>query len=336
MNNTSSKWLQVETPQPHPDNAKRLLAAHPEIRKLIGHNPWSFLPIAVIVVVQTALAIYFGRTSAPWWVLLITAWTLGAVMHHGLWVLLHESGHMLIFGKRRYNHLAGLLSNLPLLAPAYFNFTKSHRRHHLGLGEYDEDADLAANFEARMVGNDTVRKSLWLILFPFFQGLRPFHTPPPDYFSPAIIGNIVAQATYITGIVLLGGSGAILYLLMSLFFSIGLHPLGARWIQEHYTLDADQETFSYYGWGNILAFNVGYHNEHHDFPSIPWNRLPRLKVIANEHYGKLRCHQSWSRLLADFLLNPRWTLHSRVVRPAGSSSGRARRAAGGVANVTRR
>src|SRR5215813_10864202 len=64
------------------------------------------------------------------------------------------------------------------------------------------------------------------------------------------------------------------YLVFAFFFSIGLHPVGARWIQEHYTYDFDQETFSYYGPINLVALNMGYHNEHHDLPSVPWNNLP--------------------------------------------------------------
>jgi sphingolipid delta-4 desaturase len=105
-----------------------------------------------------------------------------------------------------------------------------------------------------------------------------------------------------------------LYLLASFCFSIGFHPLGARWIQEHYTLDPSQETFSYYGPLNFLALNVGYHNEHHDFPCIPWSRLPQLKAMAPEFYDSLRCHRSWTRLWLQFLFDRRYDLFDRVER----------------------
>src|SRR5207342_2932808 len=76
------------------------------------------------------------------------------------------------------------------------------------------------------------------------------------------------QAAFDVAIIMLFGWKAFFFLLISFFFSVGLHPLGARWIQEHYlTLDEDQETYSYYGPLNTLAFNVGYHNEHHDSPT---------------------------------------------------------------------
>jgi sphingolipid delta-4 desaturase len=63
-----------------------------------------------------------------------------------------------------------------------------------------------------------------------------------------------------------------------------------------------------------LALNVGYHNEHHDFPSVPWNRLPRLRRTAPEAYAALGSHSSWTRLLWRFIFDRRVSLFSRQVR----------------------
>jgi len=104
-------------------------------------------------------------------------------------------------------------------------------------------------------------------------------------------------------------------LLLSFCFSIGLHPLGARWIQEHYlTRNEEQETFSYYGVLNTVAFNVGFHNEHHDFPSIPWNRLPQVKKSAPAHYDTLQYHKSWTKLFFRFLFDREISLFNRILR----------------------
>ena len=65
---------------------------------------------------------------------------------------------------------------------------------------------------------------------------------------------------------------------------------------------------------NVLALNVGYHNEHHDLMRVPWSRLPALKRMAPELYEPLHSHSSWSALLWRFLTDPGITLYSRVVR----------------------
>ena len=117
-----------------------------------------------------------------------------------------------------------------------------------------------------------------------------------------------------SAIVYFCGWAGFLYLVFAFLFSIGLHPVGARWIQEHYTYDFDQETFSYYGPINLVALNMGYHNEHHDLPSIPWNNLPKLRAMAPEFYNNLKYHSSWSRLLFQFIFDRRYSLYSRVER----------------------
>lgn len=75
------------------------------------------------------------------------------------------------------------------------------------------------------------------------------------------------------------------------------------------------ETCSYYGILNWLTFNVGYHVEHHDFPSIPGSRLYKLKEIAPEFYANLNYHSSWTYVLWKYIMDPNISPAARVRRP---------------------
>jgi sphingolipid delta-4 desaturase len=65
---------------------------------------------------------------------------------------------------------------------------------------------------------------------------------------------------------------------------------------------------------------MGYHNEHHDLPSIPWHNLPKLRAMAPEFYNNLKYHTSWTRLLFQFVFDERYSLFSRVERMKQSRS----------------
>ncbi|HEY9016662.1 MAG TPA: fatty acid desaturase, partial [Gemmatimonadales bacterium] len=199
--------------------------------------------------------------------------------------------------------------------PGSFSFQKYHLKHHAWQGVYDLDADIPSRWEADWVGRSSLRKALWLLLYPLFQSVRSFRVkevPPLDRWT---LTNLGIQIAVNLAVYLMWGPKSLAYLALALFFSIGLHPLGARWIQRHYMVDeGEQETFSYYGKLNLLTFNVGYHNEHHDFPSVSWQRLPEIRAAAPEAYQDLAAHTSWTRLLFRFLFDPEITLYSRMTR----------------------
>lgn len=59
---------------------------------------------------------------------------------------------------------------------------------------------------------------------------------------------------------------------------------------------------------------VGYHNEHHDFPSIPWTRLPALKALAPEYYDTIPSHPSWPMVIINFIRDAEVGIFARAKR----------------------
>jgi len=299
--------------EPHRSRTKAIITAHPEVRKLITKNPTTALIILACVVFQVALA-YFLRDQS-WWLILALAWLIGAFPSHTLFVCIHEAAHHLIFKKRSWNIYAGIFANLPTVLPSAISFKNYHLKHHVFQGVHELDADLPSRWEARLINNYFIGKALWLLLFPVFQATRTVRCKEVAEVDRWVILNVVVQFAFDIAIVYFFGWKAFAYLGLSFMFSIGLHPLGARWIQEHYlVIDKNQETYSYYGLLNPVNLNVGYHNEHHDMPSVPWNKLPKLKAMAPEFYDHLKYHKSYTKLLLQFLFSQEVGLFSRILR----------------------
>lgn len=298
--------------EPHIQRTKDIIKKYPEIKNLMGRNVNTIYYILGIVGLQLVVA-YFVSSQA-WWVLLIAAYCIGAFANHALFVLMHDCSHNMVFKNRSANIFAGMLCDLPNGFPVSAGFRKYHLKHHAFQGDYELDADLPSRWEATLIGNGFFGKALWLLLFPVFQGLRPPRLKEIKFSNKWLWINSGLVIGFNLAVFYFIGWSAIAYFLVSFFFSVGLHPVGARWIQEHYLVAPPQETYSYYGPLNILAFNVGYHNEHHDFSYIPWNNLPKVKAIAPEFYDTLIYHTSWSKLLWRWLVDSDLSLYSRTLR----------------------
>lgn len=132
--------------------------------------------------------------------------------------------------------------------------------------------------------------------------------------------NIAVQLVFDYVLVRTFGIRPLIYLIASSFFAGSLHPCAGHFIAEHYLWDGlEQETYSYYGPLNILAYNVGYHNEHHDFPSVPWTRLAELRKMAPEFYDNIPNHPSWPMVIVNFVRDTEVGIHARAKRLAKST-----------------
>ncbi len=318
MKSGERKFSFSETPEPHKERTRQILKLHPEVRELISRNPKSIFYVIGIVALQLLIA--YLLIGKPWWLMLIAAYLVGAFANHALFVLIHECAHNLIFKSRHANIIAGIFCDLPMSIPTSVSFRSYHLKHHSFQGNYNLDADLSSRWEARLIGNSFIGKAIWLLLFPVFQGLRPPRLKEISFMNKWTIVNWIVSFGFDVAVIYFFGWMPFLYFAASLFFSIGLHPLGARWIQEHYLTFPPQETYSYYGPLNVVALNVGYHNEHHDFPSVAWNKLPKIKKTAPEFYDSLVFHKSWTKLLFRFLFDPKLSLYSRMTRDNRGSS----------------
>jgi sphingolipid delta-4 desaturase len=72
----------------------------------------------------------------------------------------------------------------------------------------------------------------------------------------------------------------------------------------------------------LITFNVGYHNEHHDFPRIPGSRLPLLKKMAPEYYDNLPSYNSWTKVIWDYIMDPEVGPYSRMKRSPQTCPGK--------------
>jgi sphingolipid delta-4 desaturase len=298
-------------PEPHLARGRAMLKAHPDLRDLVGPDARTLILCVAAPAAQVAIGALLA--PAPWWAIVGVAYVVGAWLSHVCWVLIHESTHNLVARPRALNHVGGFLANVPLLIPAYGAFRKYHLLHHRRQGDYRADADLPSVLEARRFGRTAWGKALWFLAYPVIQVRRTARLEDHPVFDRLVTANLVYTLAVDAALVWAFGPWILLYLGVSLFASVGLHPLGARWIQEHYVFRPPQETYSCYSPANVLQLNVGCHVEHHDMPYVAWHRLPKLRKRAPEFYEGLYAHRSWTRLLLTFVFSRRYSLFTRAV-----------------------
>jgi len=303
-----------ETDEPHATRRQKILAAHPEIADLFTTEPLTFWISLGLVLFQLCMA-YMMR-NADWWVLVPCAYVIGGTINHALQLAVHELSHDLCWtgpNKDITNRLSAIMANLPTCIPSSQTFKPFHMDHHQYQGVDGVDTDIPHEIEVNYVTN-TVTKILWILAQPLCYAIRPMLIKPkPFRFWEGL--NWTVQMSFNAAVWYFMGSGALTYLAAGTFLGLGLHPAAGHFIAEHYEFIAGTETYSYYGPCNLVNFNVGYHNEHHDFPKIPWSLLPKVRKIAPEFYDNLPHYTSYTRqVFWPYITDPAMGVWCRVKR----------------------
>ncbi|KAL0305758.1 UNVERIFIED_CONTAM: Sphingolipid delta(4)-desaturase DES1-like [Sesamum radiatum] len=174
--------------EPHASRRRQILSQYPQIRQLFGPDPFAFLKITAVVLLQlwTATFLY----NASWLNILIVAYFFGSFLNHNLFLAIHELSHNLAFSTPVYNRWLGIFANLPIGVPMSVTFQKYHLEHHRFQGVDGVDMDVPSLAEAKLVRN-VVTKSIWVVLQLFFYALRPlFLKPkPPGLWSSLIFSS---------------------------------------------------------------------------------------------------------------------------------------------------
>jgi len=309
---SSTSFSRVGTDEPHFSRRKAILKAHPEILKLYGPDIRLFYMMAIIIITQLSLSVFATRIDNGFlWFFL--CWSIGGTLTHWLSLGNHELSHNLAFKQTLHNEILGMISNCAQGIPSAITFKKYHLEHHYLQGVDDIDVDIPTEWEGEIF-NTRLKKVFWVILQPAFYALRPLIIAPKPVCLKTIT-NTASTLIFDAVFAYVFGVKALLFNVLGTLLGMGIHPVAGHFISEHYTFIEGQETYSYYGWLNLVTFNVGYHNEHHDFPRISGFRLPLVRKIAPEFYEPLHSYSSWSGVIYDYIFRIDMGPYSRVRRP---------------------
>lgn len=321
-------WTYTE--EPHRSRRMAIIKAHPEVTKLCGPEPLTKYIVFGVVALQVTCAILLRST--PFWSFkfLLTAYIIGATANQNCFLSIHEISHNLAFKSPLANRLLAIFANLPIGIPYSASFRPYHLTHHKSMGVDGLDVDLPTALEVVFL-DSILGKAFFCTFQILFYALRPmmiYRVP----LTKIHFLNIAVQLAFNYVLVSTCGWKPLVYLITSSFLAGSLHPVAGHFIAEHYVFtpqDASArsphtvldtpvpETYSYYGPLNFFTWNVGLHNEHHDFPAVPWSRLPAVHELAKEFYVDLPRHESWCWVIWQFIWDKEVGMSCRVKRKEG-------------------
>jgi sphingolipid delta-4 desaturase len=312
---------------------------HPEVRFLAGANPYTSFGIVFVALVHWGAMGLVSRTNV--YLVFCAALLFGQVLMHVAGTLVHENGHGLIFRRSALKRLCNVaLEAIMGSFGRIVRFQHDHvYGHHPHVGDYDRDWEHPDACLHRAQLRFWVTQPRWARLAkairmaiqllplgfvveavlapPFYKMVTGLPTVDVSRHlevkavDPWEIRMLVAVSigVLVLSYTLFGPLGPLYQIWsLSLFQSVWAFTLGGQFRSEHEGDNSVEPTRSNRGlWGRFL-FNTGFHHEHHTYPAVPWNRLPKLAALAPElfnSHSKELYFRLWWRDLWDERATPR-------------------------------
>jgi beta-carotene/zeaxanthin 4-ketolase len=210
--------------------------------------------------------LHFDLSHTPLWAIAIAV-LIRTFLHTGLFIIAHDAAHGTVMTfNRKWNDFFGILAiGFYALLP-YKKFCGKHQQHHNSPTEVDDpdfhapDQPLAIAWYARFMTGylDRTQVIRFLVIFTIiFHGLRlGFHVPGISlilfWVLPLLLSSI--QLFY--------------------FGTYLPHRLPAQGYQNrHHATSHNLGVF----WSALTCYHFGYHYEHHEYPQLPWFKLPLVR-----------------------------------------------------------
>jgi len=315
----------------HRARRQAMLRRYPGLAQLYKRDHGDVVAMSALLLALVALHLVVASGVAGPLHALAAAATVGAVCAYGFQALTHELGHL--DRGSPLGVLAGLLASSLLNFPFAMYYWHYHARHHAHTGaSRDRDGDIL--FLAWHSPPPRLRESpagRWLWLSAFALAIYPmFRRAKAELDSPheAALRFEGAMLLAHGAVLALMGPWALLYVELSCAFALGAcgHPYGHFWLTQHafalqrkrvpaplrrladtYHVKLCQPTLSYTGGSALwhwLNFGELRHVEHHDWPLVPFWRMPAARALAVEFYKHLNGTESHREALAGWLFTP--------------------------------
>ena len=242
--------------EPHLKRKHAILKKHPEIEKLFGYSTFTKYYCMILLSIQLTAMYAIKQYDPNYFVVVVLAYVLGGTVTSIAGLAIHECAHNLAAETGLGNRLVGFLANSVIFFPIAASFKRYHLMHHTFQGVTTKDPDLPLPFEYKLVRGSSFLKFIWMSLYALWYVVRgaAMQKTPTNWELMNWVFCIVNDTILYNAF----GYKPMIYMVLSLILGYGCHPGAAHFIQEHFTFDSGQETYSYYGWMNTFWFNVGY------------------------------------------------------------------------------